>query len=128
MNNPTSFIERPLTEQERSISLWLLQHGSQEASTFLSDVDRVTVVGTCPCGCDTVDFAVSGCRPANSGMHVLSDYYWVDDDGHTNGIFIYAISGQLAGLEVYSCDGECGSVRLPDPTRLAQMPQAQGGG
>lgn len=55
-------------------------------------------------------------------------YYWIDDDGHTNGIFIYEISGQLAGLEVYSCDGECGTVRLPDTTRLTQMPQAQRGG
>jgi len=128
MGNAASFIERHLTERERELSLWLLEHGNEEASTFLSDVDHATVVSKCPCGCDTVDFAVSGIRPASGGMRVLSDYYWIDDDGHTNGIFIYSISGQLAGLEVYSCDGECGTVRLPDPNRLSQMPQAQDGG
>ena len=125
MESIAPFIERPLTEKERSVTLWLLQQCDDDASTFLADVGKATVVGRCPCGCDTIDFAISGFRPENNGMNVLSDFYWIDDDGYTNGIFVFSISGQLAGLEVYSCDGECGAVRLPDPSRLIRMPPPQ---
>lgn len=122
------FAERPLTDKERTTVLWLLQHGNSDAATFIPDVDLATVAGVCPCGCDTIDFAISGTRPAGNGMNVLSDFYWIDDNGHTNGIFVYSISGQLAGLEVYSCDGECGIVRLPDTSWLIPMPEPQSDG
>jgi len=121
MDNPTIFVERPLTEKERLITIWLLQHGNPEALTFLSDVERATVVRGCPCGCPSIDFAIAGVLSKDGGIKVLSDYYWINDDDHTNGIFVYSISGQLAGLEVYSCDGECSMVGIPDPIDLIPM-------
>jgi len=48
-------------------------------------------------------------------------YYWIDDSNHTGGIFIFSISGQLAGLEVYSKDGECDVSHLPDLNRLVPI-------
>ncbi|EMI42301.1 hypothetical protein RRSWK_05144 [Rhodopirellula sp. SWK7] len=128
MDTNDAFAERALTDKERMTVLWLLQHGNADAATFIPDVDLATVVGVCPCGCDTIDFAISGIRPAGNGMNVLSDFYWIDDNGYTNGIFVFSVSGQLAGLEVYSCDGECGTVRMPAPTRLMRMPEPQSGG
>ena len=125
MDNAAPFVERPLTEKERSIVVWLLQHGNEEASKYLPEVEQATVVGRCPCGCKTIYFAISGHRPENDVMIVLSDYYWVDDDGHTNGIFVYSISGQLAGLEVHTCDGIYDKVQIPDPIRLIRMPPQQ---
>ncbi|EMI44878.1 hypothetical protein [Rhodopirellula sp. SWK7] len=123
-----AFAERPLSAKERETVLWLLQHGNPDAATFIPDVELATVVGVCPCGCATIDLAVAGVQPADTGMIVLSDYYWIDDDGHTNGIFVFSVSGQLAGLEVYSCDGESGTVELPDISQLRPMPEPQSGG
>ena len=39
--------------------------------------------------------------------------------------FVFAKSGQLAGLEVYSMDGECNVSQLPDVDRLLPMPDAE---
>jgi len=125
MDNAASFVERPLTEKERSIVVWLLQHGNEEASKYLPEVEQATVVGRCPCGCKTIYFAISGHRPKNDGMNVLSNYYWGDDDGHTNGIFVYSISGQPAGLQIYTFDGIYDKVQIPDPIRLIRMPSQQ---
>lgn len=125
MDNDHPFVERPLTEKEHSIVVWLLQHGNEEASKYLLEVEQATVVGRCPCGCATVYFAVSGHQPENGEMNVLSDYCWIDDDGHTNGIFVYSIAGQLAGLEVHTCDGLYDNVQIPDPKVLIRMPPQQ---
>jgi len=51
-------------------------------------------------------------------MHILSDYSWIDDKGYTVGIFVFSVSGQLAGLEVYSADGESDNSQLPDTAQL----------
>jgi len=58
-------------------------------------------------------------------MNVLSDYCWLDDDGHTNGIFVYSVAGQLAGLEVHTCDGLYKNLQIPDPKVLIRMPPQQ---
>jgi len=47
MDSIAPFVERPLIEKERSITLWLLQHGNHEASKFLPEVEQATVVGRC---------------------------------------------------------------------------------
>lgn len=109
---------RLLTVPERTLVEWLLNHGTADALPHLSRLDELTVVDHCDCGCASIDFAVAGVEPADHRMTILSDYYWLDDNGYTGGVFVFTKSGQLAGLEVYSADGQSDLSQLPPIDRL----------
>ena len=128
MTHKTEFVERQLTEIERETTAWLLGHGNPESAAFASQLAEATVIGVCGCGCASVNFAIRGRVPEPAGLQILSDYYWIDGHKHTGGIFAFAISGQLAGLEVYSMDGECDVSRLPDLALLTPLPKNENGG
>jgi hypothetical protein len=98
-------VDRPLSDQERSTVRWLLEHGDGDNSEFLSQLDQARVVRLCACGCASVDFSISGKRPAQPAMLVLSDYQWRTKDGHLCGAFVFEQDGLLAGLHLYSIDG-----------------------
>ena len=55
--------DRPLTEQERSLVRWLLEHGNPDAAEFLPQLADAWVVSRCGCGCASIDFpeAMRGC-------------------------------------------------------------------
>jgi hypothetical protein len=61
---------RPLTDAERTLLEWLIAHGSHEAQQYAPQVSQVRVVGTCTCGCPTIDLA-AGDRDHRT---VASDY------------------------------------------------------
>ena len=42
---------RPLTEQERALTRWMIEHGTAGAERFLEQLDKATVVSGCDCGC-----------------------------------------------------------------------------
>ena len=46
-------------------------------------------------------------------MEILSDYSWQSSEGHLFGVFLFARSGSLAGLEVWSIDGAANPEALP---------------
>ena len=102
--------QRPLTQQEATLVRWLLQHGKPGASDHVSEIERLHVVSRCSCGCASVDFV-----DEPGGLEVLSDYKWEDDHGHAFGVFVFAKGGTLAGLEVWSIDGQATPRSLPDP-------------
>ena len=63
----TSFIKperRPLTQEERNLLEWLIANGSVDAKEYSPQLADLTVVGTCTCGCPTIDLALGGCNPA----------------------------------------------------------------
>jgi hypothetical protein len=108
--------ERPLTAEERELVRWLLEHGipRAEASTFLPQLDQARVVSRCPCGCASINFAVAGqLPPSGAPLEVLSDYEWDGDTGAKFGVFVFAKTGILAGLEVWSIDGLAVPNHLP---------------
>ena len=106
--------ERPVTQQEAALVRWLLQNGKPTASAHVAEIELLRVVSRCACGCASVDFA----REPGEGLDVLSDYQWEDDDGHLFGVFVFAKRGILAGLEVWSIDGQAIPTSLPDPAVL----------
>src|SRR4051812_48743027 len=98
--------QRPLSDEERALVRWLLEHGEPRASQFLSQLEDACVVSRCGCGCASVNFAIGGQTPSCvGGLDVLSDFYWHDHEGHASGVFVFACEELLAGLEVYSLDG-----------------------
>ena len=98
--------DRPLTSEERSVVHWLLEHGDGDNSDYLAQLEHARVARLCPCGCASIDFSINGKRPTDPSMHVLSDYQWRNTEGHLCGAFVFAQSGLLAGLDLWSIDGQ----------------------
>ena len=114
--------DRPLSAEEAALTRWLLEHGESEAHRFVDHVSRARVVGRCPCGCASVDFAIDGQRaPAGTGLHVLSDYQWRGANGELFGVFVFSRGDFLGGLEVWSVDGRATPTFLPEPSQLEPL-------
>ena len=104
MKEPTREIaeDRELTAEEVDLVRWLLENGKPEARSYLPEVDRLRVAARCACGCASVDFFSA----PGLGVEVLSDYQWEDKEGRLFGVFVFSRRGVLAGLEVWSIDGQ----------------------
>lgn len=92
--------KRPLTEQERRLACWMLEHGRSSQL----DIAEVTA-WRCPCGCASIHFQVRGHKVAPPGVHILADFLF-GKEGELYGAFIYESAGLLSGLEVYGLSGE----------------------
>lgn len=114
---------RPLTADERALVLWMLEHGGPRAPSYLPHLDSARVVERrCPCGCASIDFSVGGKQaPAGDGLEVLADFQWREAGGGLCGAFVFARGGLLAGLDVWSVDGQAVPAVLPRPEALAPL-------
>ena len=112
---PTRFLEpikRPLTDQEREVVVWLLEHSFKNTTDLLPQVERLTVASRCTCGCPTIDFALDG-EPVNrKGEQLISDWL-AEVDGAEVGVMLFQTNGKLSTLEVYSCAGSDKPFGLP---------------
>lgn len=114
--------DRLLAEEERRLVSWLLEHGEPHASGFFTQLASARVSGRCSCGCASIDFSIAGSQPVTEGgMDILADYAWRDHDGHLFGALVFARGGLLAGLDLWSIDGEATATRLPDPSELTPI-------
>src|SRR5438093_4965675 len=113
--------ERPLSLEERSLMRWLLEHGEPEELRFLPQLAEAQVVARCGCGCASIDLAVGGRVGTPRSMDILSDYLWRDADNHLFGAFVFAHEQLLAGLDLWSVDGEATAATLPKPEQLTPM-------
>ena len=78
------------------------------------EVEHVRVVSRCGCGCASIDFLNSPRAP----MEILSEHKWQTAAGHLFGVFAFAKEGRLAGLEVWSIDGQATPTELPATSSL----------
>lgn len=113
--------DRPLSSEERSLIHWLLEHGEPEARDFLPQLAKARVVARCGCGCASIDLAVDGRVGTPGPMDILSDYLWRDSENHLFGAFVFAHEQLLAGLDLWSVDGEATATTLPKPEQLTPM-------
>jgi hypothetical protein len=60
--------KRSLTRKERELSKWLLEHRNVDSSKLLAQIDKLTVVSKCNCGCPTVYLAVDGQEPSRERL------------------------------------------------------------
>lgn len=105
--------KRPLSSAEHALVKWLLEHGESNASRYLDQLNTATVHSRCPCGCASINFAIYGNRPSKFEMQILSDYQWRDSNGFLFGAFVFAQDGMLAGLDLWSIDGQATPTELP---------------
>jgi hypothetical protein len=109
---------RPLSAQERKLAEWMLAQ-SAGGLEYSAQLQSAWVVARCPCGCASVDFAIAGQRPEISDpMRIVADFIFDTAEGHLCGVFLFAKGKLLAGLEVYSIDGNTDPVALPEPAIL----------
>jgi hypothetical protein len=113
---------RPLTERERTVTRWMIEHGDapkEEKEGFLAQLATATVVRRCACGCASVDFAIRGEEaPKGVGLQMLGDFLCGDKKTGLNGVFVFARSGVLAGVEIYQLSDEKIHSELPGPESL----------
>ena len=113
---------RSLSAQERSLARWLLENGSEEARSFLAQLDKAEgTTWRCPCGCASYNFKVEGFPEAPPGVHTLGDFVYGHGDD-TKGVFIYSANGILSGVELVGYGGDAPS-ELPDPSVLRRLDQ-----
>src|SRR5438445_10417873 len=89
--------KRSLTPQERELTRWLLEHS--ESTEFLTQIDKLTVVSKCNCGCATIDFAVDGREPQREREVILADYL-ATVDTHPIGDILFKRGGILVSLHL----------------------------
>lgn len=106
-------VDRPPSNQERSTVRWLLEHGNGDNSEFLRQLELARVVRLCGCGCASIDFAIAGRRPMQPAMQILSDFQWRTKGGHLCGAFVFEQDGLLAGLDLWSIDGQTTPDAMP---------------
>jgi hypothetical protein len=108
---------RELTDHERRLVCWMLEHGDPDAAAFLPQVDQAEVTPwKCPCGCASIDFQIRDRSSAPPGVHVIADFVFGERD-KLSGIFVFEKNGTLSGLEVYGLAGEA-PKSLPEPEEL----------
>jgi hypothetical protein len=105
---------RPLTEDERRLVRWMLEHGNADAASYVAQVEQLEVSNErCPCGCATLFFRLRNHPPPPAGVHILSDGEF-GEGADLAGIFLYESGGTLSGLEVYVMGGN-NPLALPRP-------------
>ena len=108
---------RPLTDHERGLARWMLQHGTSEAAQFIEQLARAeATLWRCLCGCASFNFKIADEPEAPPGVHILGDYI-VGDGEDSFGLFIFESDGILSGLEVYGLAADA-PQSLPNPEQL----------
>lgn len=113
---------RPLERAEAELLVWLLKNGNPGADQLIDQVPNLEVVGKCGCGCASIDFAIRGKpRTKSGGLHILSDYQWKDSSENMFGVFAFSKENEIAGIEVWSIDGNETPSQLPNPKQLVPI-------
>ena len=112
-NKSLDAVDRPITEQEGQLIKWLLEHGVPGSEEFISQIDSLTVISKCRCGCPTVNFALSGKSVLLENKHILADYL-ATVDSQDVGVILFQREGRLSRLEVYSQAGTDKPFGLPE--------------
>jgi hypothetical protein len=120
MNQPN----RALTDHERRLVRWILEHGGPKAAAFLNQLELAEVTPwTCECGGASLSFQIRGYPEAPPGVRPVADFVFGEGDAMA-GIFVFENEGILSSLEVYGLAGEA-PARLPDPTELRPPSDSQ---
>jgi hypothetical protein len=106
---PEAFLEtRHLTADEQQLIKWMLEHGNNEASLLLPQLELARATSwRCLCGCASFNLVLEGQKlPAvTNRMHIVADFVFGPDE-QPSGIFLFEKGGMLAGLEVYGLAGD----------------------
>lgn len=108
---------RQLTDHERLLVRWMLEHCGRDVAEFLAQLELAEVTPwKCQCGCASINFQIRGLPEAPPSVHPITDFVFGNDDT-LSGIFVFENDGVLSGLEVYGLAGDA-PKSLPHPEEL----------
>jgi hypothetical protein len=105
-------MRRAVTREEAAVIEWLLRHGGQGSDCFFAQIETLTIVSRCTCGCPTVYFELANNQASRKGERLISDQLGTVD-GEDVGVMLFELNGRLSTLEVYSCAGADKPFGLP---------------
>jgi hypothetical protein len=104
---------------ERELLEALIGAARSGAGRYLSQLERVEVVGGCRCGCPSIDLGLVGSeRHGRPTALVMADAE--SPEGVPVGVILWACGRELSGLEIHPWDGSH-HVRLPLPETLTNV-------
>jgi len=105
---------RPLTRAEEKLLRWILEHGSDEAKSYLPQIEGLRVRSSCTCGCPLISLIVPGSAPTATITkdRIVADLSGQAPEGISVGILIFQDGGKLSELELYPYD-DAGKFGLP---------------
>ena len=106
-------LSRSLTQPERDLVRWLIEHSFvKDASRLLPQIERLSVVAKCNCGCPTIDFALDGEPVSPKGQMCISDWL-AEVDGMSVYVQLWQCNDRISTLEVGSLPGTDQPFGLP---------------
>jgi hypothetical protein len=109
-------VDRPLSDDERCLLMWLLEHGAPGATGYLSQIPSVRVIGQCSCGCPTLDLAVAG-KHGTGGSTIVADFCGTTSEGAFVGVMVHVREDLVSELEAYSLN-DIKTFSFPGPESL----------
>lgn len=111
-------VDRPLSTEEYVLTRWILENGLPEGPGFIGQLDKARVCSLCSCGCRSFDLSIDGAPRKFGPLQILGEFWFGNEEDRTSaGVFVFAVDGLLAGLEVTAMYDEAPDV-LPDPREL----------
>jgi hypothetical protein len=99
-----------------------MANGNSDAQQYVSQIADVSVVGTCTCGCPTIDLAIGEREQRKTApSHILADFVGKTPDGIEVGVILHAREGEISELEVYAIPDVNGPFSLPSIESLKQV-------
>ena len=93
---------RPLSDKERELLVWLLEHGPINATNFLPQLGIIEARSSCSCGCPSIEFSVPVDSPFVDSPQGMRAHFLGRSGEDEVGLMLTAGSGVLSGLEVYT--------------------------
>ena len=109
---------RPLTVEEHELIESLLGAVRSGISRYISQLEQSQVVGSCGCGCPSIDLAVTEDSDRSAMPLILGNAE--SPEGVQVGVILWERGGRLSGLEVHPWDGS-DVIRLPRPETLCNL-------
>lgn len=103
----------PLSDREREVLIWLLQHGPEDATNFLPQIDVVEARSTCSCGCPSIEFNVPLDSPFVHSPQGMRIHATGNSGADEVGVILTAANGVLSELEVFTWGGVDHAFGLP---------------
>jgi hypothetical protein len=93
---------RPLSDKERELLVWLLEHGPINATNFLPQLEIMEARSSCRCGCPSIEFSVPLNAPFIDSPGAITACFLGRSGDDEVGLILTAGFGVLSGLEVYT--------------------------
>lgn len=114
-------VDRPLTQEEYELVRWILENGAAEGRNFLNQLEKARVIALCGCGCASIDFSIDGTPRPYGPLQILGEFsFGSEKDQNCSEVFVFAVDGVLAGLEVVEYHDPNLGV-LPRPNELTPL-------